>query len=161
VVLAVAPKRCDVMFPTGERTYPEDMGLLDWLDRTVGKDLDRRVSGAEGTAQGRFDRLDDEAALQVQARLGEGQHGTLVLRARGEGAPQEARGSGSARLDLGPGKPWRGGTVIAEADVTGATAATLAIVTMEISGGERQTYSVEARPDQQGAARLTLTVELG
>jgi hypothetical protein len=161
MVLAVAPKRCSVRFPTGERTYLQSMGLLGWLDRKVGKDLDRRVSGAQGTAQARFDGLDDQAALQVQARLGDGQRGTLLLRARGEGPAQEARGAGAVTLDLGPGKPWRGGTVTAEAEVSGAPAGALVTLMVEIAGAERQTYSVEARPDPQGAARLTLTVDLG
>jgi hypothetical protein len=137
------------------------MGLLSWLDRKVGRDLDRRVSGAQGTAQARFDGLDDEAALQVQARLGDGQRGTLHLRARGEGPAQEARGAGAATLNLGPGKGWRGGTVTAEGEVTGATSSGLVTLTLEIAGAQQQTYSVEARPDQQGAAHLTLTVELG
>jgi hypothetical protein len=137
------------------------MGLLSWLDRTVGRDLDRRVSGSEGTAQGRFDRLDDEAPVQAQARLSGGQRGTVVLRARGEGPPQEASGSGAASLELGPGKPWRGGSITAEAEVVAATPGALVTLTLEIASSQRESYSVEGRPDKSGTARLTFTVDLG
>jgi hypothetical protein len=137
------------------------MGLLTWITRAVSRDLDRRVSGAEGTAQARFDRLADEAPLRAQARLGGVPRGAVRLRARGDEPEQAATGEREVALDLGPGRPWRGGQVTAEADVAGGTAGALVTLTVEISGGDAETYSVEARADQQGRARLSLSIELG
>jgi hypothetical protein len=141
----------------GRETYVVVMGLLSWISNAVGRDLDRHVSGAEGTAQGRHDSLADDEPLTVRARLGEGQRGTLVLRA----PPREERGEGTLSVDLGPGRDLRGGAVAIEAHVTGG-AQGLAALVVELSqprGGD--TYSVEARPDQNGRAHLRLSVQLG
>jgi hypothetical protein len=139
------------------------MGLLGWITGAVGRDLDRQVSGAEGEATARFDRLIDDAPLVVQARLRDGQRGTLLLRAQGDGSPHEERAENRLSCTLGPGRTLRAGTLTVEGTVSSAPARELAALTVEVSqpGGESSTYSVEGRPDQTGGARLRLSVSLG
>ena len=83
------------------------MGLLEWISGVVGRDLDRRVAGRDASAQGRYAGLVDDEPLLVRARLGDGLHGTLVLRAPG----REERGEGTLSADLGPGRALRGSTL--------------------------------------------------
>jgi hypothetical protein len=161
-VLGVArgalPERFEVTAVTGgtdRRTYLKVMGVLEWITGRVGRDLDRRVSGAEGTAQGHFQRLVDDEALTLHARLGDGQRGTLVVRAPG----REERGEGSLSIDLGEGRPLRGKTLVIEADVAAPGLAALIVALSQPHGSD--TFSVEGRPDQSGHARLHLSVLLG
>src|SRR5689334_5818880 len=134
------------------------MGLLEWITRTVGRDLDRRVSGADGEASGRYEPLADDLALVVRARLGQGQQGTLRLR----GAGAEHTGEGSLTAEAGTGAQLRGSTMAVEAEVHTAPAGALATLTAELSQGDGlATYSVEARPDANGRAHLRLVVDIG
>jgi hypothetical protein len=133
------------------------MGLLAWISRAVGRDLDRRVSGAEGSARGHYHSLADEEPILVRAHLGDGQRGPLLLRAPG----REEHGEGTLSVELGPGRELRGGTLTVEAEVSSPSQA-LAALTVELSqSGGGDTYSVEGRPDQSGQARLRLSIELG
>jgi hypothetical protein len=151
------------------------MGWFARLTGAVGRDLDRRVSGAEATAEGRFDLI-DEAPLLVRAQLAEGQRGTLLLRAPagdpGHPAGRQERGEGRLACELGAGRALRGGTLTVEADVVGsARPAELATLTVELSqprSGDAaaaphafETYSVQGRADEAGRAHLRLSVTLG
>jgi hypothetical protein len=134
------------------------MGLLQWITRTVGRDLDRRVTGAQGEASGRYEPLADDPPLLVRARLGEGQQGTVRLRAAGA----EHTGEGSVTAEVGTGAQLRGSSLSVEAEVRAAPGGALATLGVELSQGHGvQTYSVEARPDAGGRARLRLVVDLG
>ena len=133
------------------------MGMLDWLNRVVGRDLDRRVSGATGTAQGRYDSLADDEPLVVRAHLGDGQRGTLVVRA----PPREEHGEGTLTVELGPGRDLRGGALAVEAEVTGGGHGLAALVVVLSQPRGSDTYSVEARPDEHGRAHLRLSIQLG
>jgi hypothetical protein len=152
------------------------MGWLDWVTRAVGRDLDRRVSAADATAEGRFDSLLDEAPLEVRARLDEGQRGSLLLRVRSgdpaQPAGRQERGDGTLVCQLGPGRALRGGSLTIEAEVVGSSRpAELATLTVELSqpgSGDGaaaphafETYSVQGRAGPDGRARLRLTVSLG
>jgi hypothetical protein len=133
------------------------MGILDWLSRVVGRDLDRRVSGTAGTAQGRYESLSDDEPLVLRARLGDGQRGTLTLHS----PPREEHGEGTLSVELGPGRALRGGALSVEAEVTGGSHGLAALI-VELSqprGGD--TYSVEAKPDEHGRAHLRLSIQLG
>jgi hypothetical protein len=133
------------------------MGLLAWITRAVGRDLDRRVSGSQGTAEGRFEPVIDDLPLRARVQLAEAQ-GTVELRAAG----RQERGIGSAAAEVGPGRDLHGQTVSAEAEASGTPGA-LASLTLELSQGteRRETYSVEGRLDAGGRARLRLSVSLG
>jgi hypothetical protein len=133
------------------------MGILDWLSRVVGRDLDRRVSGATGTAQGRYESLSDDEPLVVRARLGDGQRGTVVVRL----PPRQEHGEGTLAVDLGPGRDLRGGTLAVEADVAGGVHGPAALIVELSQPRGSDTYSVEAKPDGQGRAHLRLSIQLG
>ncbi len=147
-----------VTAPTGPSTYLVIMGLLDWITRTVGRDLDRRVSGAQGEASGRYEPLADDPPLVVRARLGQGQQGTVRMQAGGA----VHTGQASLTAEVGTGAQLRGSTLAVEAEVSAVPAGGLATLTAELSQGHGlQTYSVEGRPDSAGRARLRLVVDLG
>jgi hypothetical protein len=133
------------------------VGILGWLSRLVGRDLDRRVSGASGTAHGRYDSLSDDEPLVVHARLGDHQHGTLIFHA----SPRQEQGEGKLTVELGPGRDLRGGTIAVEAEVVGGARglATLIVELTQPRGSD--TYSVEAVPDEHGRAHLRLSIQLG
>jgi len=133
------------------------MGLLDWLGSAVGRDLDRRVSGAAGTAQGRYDSLSDDEPVLVRARLGDGQRGTLMAQA-GE---RRAHGNDTLTVELGPGRDLRGETLAVEAVVTGGAHGLAALIVELSQPGGGNTYPVEADPDERGRAHLRLSIHLG
>jgi hypothetical protein len=133
------------------------MGILDWLSRVVGRDLDRRVSGATGTAHGRYESLSDDEPLAVRARLGDGQRGTVMIHL----PPRQEQGQGTLAIDLGPGRDLRGGTVAVEADVAGGGHGLAALIVELSQPRGSETYSVEAQPDEQGRAHLRLSIQLG
>lgn len=143
------------------------MGLLDWMTGSVGRDLDRRVGGTEGTAHAHFSTLVDDADVSVRAVIANGHAGTVELHV-GE---RRGEGRGSASANLGPGKELRGRELVAEAAIHRAGPSELAILTVEVlqrdpGGGDRaplafETFSVESRFDTTGKARLTLAIKLG
>jgi hypothetical protein len=137
------------------------MAILDWLGRVVGRDLDRRVSGAAGTAQGRYDSLSDDEPLLVNARLGDGQRGTLTVHAPSRQEHGGGGGDGRLTVDLGPGRDLRGGKLAVEAEVSGGARGLAALIVELSQPGGGDTYSVEAAPDEHGRARLRLSIELG
>lgn len=154
------------------------MGLIDWISTRIGHDLDESVHGPAGVAHGRFDGLVDEAELIVRARLAGGHGGSIWLRVHGVApdAPSDhvEAADGSVQATLGVAKPWRGGEVTVEAQVSGtagATADPLAVLTVEVAQPDAQhaggaplvfeTYSVEGRLDGQDRAHLQLAVQLG
>jgi hypothetical protein len=141
-------------------------GIIDLISRSAARDLDRRVHGAAAEADGQYEELVDDADLLVRARLSA--DGPLALEVHNSLGGRERREEGSRTLEanVGPGKNLRGGvlTVSAEA-VHGAGADNLVALTVELSqsGGASgpQTYSVEARLDGAGHARLRISVTLG
>ena len=134
------------------------MSVLDWLSRSLGVDLDRKVGGVGGSAEGTFRPATDEAPVTLRASLGNGHAGTLSVRAGEHGA----EGRGTVSVELGPAREMRGRQAVVRATVERGSdrGDALAAVTVEVSQppDERQTYSVESRFDPAGRAPLTLTV---
>jgi hypothetical protein len=151
------------------------VGLVDWLNRSLGRTLDEKVHGAGGVAHQRYPRPLGERSLRVRAALAPEARGAIALRARaaeGESTLQRSTGGeGALTADLGEGKAWAGGVLTVEADARGAAeGATLARLTVEVfqedparpgdPSATLETYSLESRYDAEGRARLTLEVEL-
>jgi hypothetical protein len=134
------------------------MGLWDKLTGAVGRDLDRRVGGVEGTAFATFARVDDAQELLARAWIANGHGGrvTLAARDRRDEADRELRTS------LGAGRDLRDADLAVDAEVV-STGAALAALVLELSqpDGALETYSVESRFDPGGRARLRLSVHLG
>lgn len=151
------------------------MGVVTWLNRTLGRDLDRDVHGASGTAQVRYPGPLGDARLVARARLSEGARGPLILRARPadpDEPPQTREGRSSIEVDLGPGRDFAGTELRVEAQVNEAldrkALVALVVEVLEIEAGAagaapsaRESYSVESRLDDGGHARLELRVQLG
>jgi hypothetical protein len=138
------------------------MGLLERISKAVGRDLDRRVSGHEGSAEAGHQIRRDESELTMEAVLGGGARGVIDLEVQGgekDPSVRQTQGEGRLHLALGPGGSLRGGTLSLGAQVTGptGTVATLG-ATIEDTDQNRATYSVEARCDAQGRAALRLVV---
>lgn len=147
------------------------MGVLEWLARSVGRDLDRRVHGPAGRATVRYPELRDDARVMVRATLGPGLRGDITLETRREGeVTRRERVEGALTHDLGPGELHRGTALVLAADATGGPPGSLAVLTAEIWQPDperaeapplsRQTYSVEARVGE-GPTRLAIEVEIG
>jgi hypothetical protein len=144
------------------------VSFIDRLMQRVGRDLDRRVVGAEGSAHERFAEIKDDATLLISARV-DGGRGTIELAVQpAEGAARTERGDGTVSTALEPAQDYRGATVTIRADAAGGT--DLAVLSVELAepdpqGGERaplarQSYSVEGR-FADGRARLELVIDLG
>lgn len=150
------------------------MGIIGWLSRRVGQDLDEEVRGSHGAAQGEFPNLVEGVPLHIQTRLSGGS-GMVTVDARSEKAgTRRAEGSDAAALILEGADNWGGGTVETAAQVSrspGQNAEALAVLSLELRQDDPQlshgaplslqTYSVESRFDETGAARLQLSIRLG
>jgi hypothetical protein len=119
------------------------MGIFDRISRAVGRDLDARVAGSDGSAEVRHEVGGDESRWSVTTALQGGQGSIATTGPAG-----------------GLGRDLRGQTFTAEADVTGSGLAVLTAVLVD-DQQNRETYSVEARPDDQGRAHLRLVVRYG
>src|SRR5687768_1456938 len=146
------------------------MGLLSWMTESIGRDLDQRVSGAEGVALGVYEPLLDEAELRVAASILRGHTGDIELRVAGiPGAdepppPHHERKKDEITCRLGAGKHYRQAELTIKATVESASADPLAGLLVEVSAAgsdiseNLQTFSVESRFDRNGHAELEIVV---
>jgi hypothetical protein len=143
------------------------VSFIERLMQRVGRDLDRRVVGAEGTAHERFAEIKDDATLLVSARVDGGRGAIELVVQPAESAARTERSDGALSTALEPAQDYRGAMLTFRADVAGGS--DLAVLSAELmephpEGAERaplarQSYSVEAR-FADGRARLELVIDL-
>jgi hypothetical protein len=146
------------------------MGVLSWMTRSFGRDLDERVSGTGGVAHVVYGPLLDEAELRVKASILRGHTGDIELvvgaisGADERPPPHQERGRGDLLCRLEAGKRYRQAELTITARVESSSEDPLAglqvEVSAEVSGAVEnlQTFSVESRFDGDGHAELKMVV---
>jgi hypothetical protein len=140
--------------------------IIDFMARSAGRTLDRRVQGASGHADGRYEELVDEADLLARASTSGTGHLVLEVLDKDGQLVRREEGEDALQVNLGRGERLRAGVLTVDGVLLGdAAGRKLAGLVLELSQSQAasgpQTFSVEGRFDAAGQAHLRLVITLG